>query len=429
MYVLLTGLNHRTAPVEIREKFAFSEGDIRKAYQELKSTGVIEGVVFLNTCNRTEIYATVRDVTEGQTILEDFLTRYSGLKNINPYIYQPNCFDAISHIFKVTAGMDSMILGETQILGQVKDAYQRAIDLKTSDGVLNTLFQRAIYVGKRVRTETEIDRHPVSVSYAAVELARDILGPLTGKTVLVVGAGEMSELTARYLMLNGVNSFIVSNRSFDKAVSMADALGGKAVRFDELAVQLEHADIVISCTAASHYVLHERNCREVLEARGGSRIIMIDIAVPRDVDPVLGDIEGVYIYDIDDLQNVVDSSLLERQRAARAAESIVAQELAKFNEWMCSLYVVPVITALKDQVAAIQQNELKKAFNRLGTMSEHDQIVIASMANSIANQILHNPIVNLKEAATTNQGHLYAEVVNKLFDLQIDKREDRQCNL
>ncbi|HEX3010443.1 MAG TPA: glutamyl-tRNA reductase [Syntrophomonadaceae bacterium] len=415
--------------MEIREKFAFSEGDIRKAYQELKSTGVIEGVVFLNTCNRTEIYATVRDVTEGQTILEDFLTRYSGLKNINPYIYQPNCFDAISHIFKVTAGMDSMILGETQILGQVKDAYQRAIDLKTSDGVLNTLFQRAIYVGKRVRTETEIDRHPVSVSYAAVELARDILGPLTGKTVLVVGAGEMSELTARYLMLNGVNSFIVSNRSFDKAVSMADALGGKAVRFDELAVQLEHADIVISCTAASHYVLHERNCREVLEARGGSRIIMIDIAVPRDVDPVLGDIEGVYIYDIDDLQNVVDSSLLERQRAARAAESIVAQELAKFNEWMCSLYVVPVITALKDQVAAIQQNELKKAFNRLGTMSEHDQIVIASMANSIANQILHNPIVNLKEAATTNQGHLYAEVVNKLFDLQIDKREDRQCNL
>lgn len=429
MYVLLTGLNHRTAPVEIREKFAFSEGDIRKAYQELKSTGVIEGVVFLNTCNRTEIYATVRDVTEGQTILEDFLTRYSGLKNINPYIYQPNCFDAISHIFKVTAGMDSMILGETQILGQVKDAYQRAIDLKTSDGVLNTLFQRAIYVGKRVRTETEIDRHPVSVSYAAVELARDILGPLTGKTVLVVGAGEMSELTARYLMLNGVNSFIVSNRSFDKAVSMADALGGKAVRFDELAVQLEHADIVISCTAASHYVLHERNCREVLEARGGSRIIMIDIAVPRDVDPVLGDIEGVYIYDIDDLQNVVDSSLLERQRAARAAESIVAQELAKFNEWMCSLYVVPVITALKDQVAAIQQNELKKAFNRLGTMSEHDQIVIASMANSIANQILHNPIVNLKEATATNQGHLYAEVVNKLFDLQIDKREDRQCNL
>lgn len=423
MYVLLTGLNHRTAPVEIREKFVFSEDDIKEAYQELKRTGAVEGVILLTTCNRTELYATAQDIMEGQAALEDFLIRYSGLNSISPYVYQPNCFDAISHLFRVTAGMDSMILGETQILGQVKEAYQRAIDFKTSDGVLNTLFQKAIYVGKRIRTETDIDHHTVSVSYAAVELVKDILGPLNGKTVLVVGAGEMSELTTRYLMLNGVNSVIVSNRSYDKAVSMADALGGRAVRFDELALQLTRADIVISCTAASHYVLHEGNCREVLEARKGNRIIMIDIAVPRDIDPALRDIEGVYIYDIDDLQNVVDSSLLERQRAARAAESIIAEELIKFNEWMGSLYVVPVITALKDRVAAIQQNELKKACNRLGEMSEHDQLVITSMANSIANQILHDPIVNLKDVAATNQGHLYAEVVNKLFNLQIDKRE------
>ena len=238
MYVLLTGLNHRTAPVEIREKFAFSEDNIKEACQELKRTGVIEGFVLLNTCNRMEIYATARDIMEGQAILENYLTRYSGLNDIKPYIYQPNCYDAISHIFRVTAGMDSMILGEPQILGQVKDAYQRAIDYRTSDGVLNALFQKAINVGKRIRTETDIDRHPVSVSYAAVELARNILGPLDGKTVLVVGAGEMSELTTRCLILNGVNSVIVSNRSYDKAVSMAQALGGRAVRFDELAQQL-----------------------------------------------------------------------------------------------------------------------------------------------------------------------------------------------
>lgn len=423
MYVLLTGLSHRTAPVAIREKFAFSEDDIKEASMELKSTGVIEGVIVLNTCNRTEIYATARDIAKGQTIIEEYLTRYSGLPSIASHIYQPNCFDAISHIFRVTAGMDSMILGETQILGQVKDAYQRAIDFKTSDGVLNTLFQKAINVGKRVRTETDIDRHPVSVSYAAVELARDVLGPLTGKTVLVVGAGEMSELTTRYLMLNGVNSVIVSNRSYDRAVAMAQALGGRAVRFDELALQLASADIVISCTSANHYVLRQENCLELLKKRHGSNIIMIDIAVPRDIDPVLADVEGVYIYDIDDLKNVVDSSLLERQRAAHAAENIIAEELTKFNEWMGSLYVVPVITALKDQVAAIKQNELKKAFNRLGELSEHDQIVITNLANSIANQILHNPIVNLKDVASTNQGHLYAELVNKLFDLQIDKRE------
>lgn len=423
MYVLLTGLNHRTAPVEIREKFAFSEDSIKGACQELKRTGVIEGFVLLNTCNRMEIYATARDIMEGQAILENYLTKYSGLNDIKPYIYQPNCYDAISHIFRVTAGMDSMILGEPQILGQVKDAYQRAIDYRTSDGVLNALFQKAINVGKRIRTETDIDRHPVSVSYAAVELARNILGPLDGKTVLVVGAGEMSELTTRCLIANGVNSVIVSNRSYDKAISMAQDLGGRAVRFDELAQQLESADIVISCTAASHYVLHRDNCFEVLKARNGNRIIMIDIAVPRDIDPVLGDIAGVYIYDIDDLQNVVDSSLLERQRAAHAADHIVDEELIKFNEWMGALYVVPVITALKERIGTIQQNELKKAFNRLGELSEHDKNVIASMTNSIVNQILHNPIINLKNVAATNQGHLYAEVVNKLFELQIDNRE------
>lgn len=423
MYVLLTGLNHRTAPLEIREKFVFSERDIREANEELKSNGVLEGVVFLTTCNRTEIYATARDIEQGQALLEDFLTRYSGLENISPYIYQPNCHDAIMHIFRVTSGLDSMILGESQILGQVKDAYQCAIDCKSSDAVLNALFQRAIYVGKRTRTETEIDRHPVSVSYAAVELARNTLGPLQDKTVLVVGAGEMSELTTRYLMLNGVNSVIVSNRSYDKAVNMADMFNGRAVRLDELPAQLAQADIVISCTAASHHVIRPNNCGEVLQARQGSKILMIDIAVPRDIDPVLGAIEGVYIYDIDDLQNVVDSSLMQRQRAAREAENIIAEELNKFNEWIGSLYVVPVITALKDRVASIQQNELQRAFNRLGKISEHDKAVITSLANSISNQILHNPIVTLKDAAVSNQGHLYAEVINKLFNLQIDKRE------
>jgi glutamyl-tRNA reductase len=423
VYVLLTGLNHRTAPVEIRERFSFSNEDVKKASYELRNTGAIEGLILLNTCNRTEIYATARDIMQGQAALEEYLARHSGLSSITPYIYQPNCYDAISHLFRVTAGLDSMILGETQILGQVKDAYQQAIDLKTSDGVLNTLFQRAINVGKRIRTETDIDRHPVSVSYAAVQLARNILGPLSEKTVLVVGAGEMSELTTRCLMLNGVNSVIVSNRSYDRAVVLAEALGGRAVRFDELPAQLAKADIVISCTSANHYVLRQDNCQEVLKSRRGNRIILIDIAVPRDIDPVLGQIDGVYVFDIDDLNDVVDSSLLERQRAARAAENIIAEELVKFNQWMSSLYVVPVITALKQQVSAIQQNELKKAFNRLGDLSEHDKVVIASMANSIANQILHNPIVNLKNAAATNEGHLYAELVNKLFELHIDKRE------
>jgi glutamyl-tRNA reductase len=433
MYVLLAGINHRTAPVDIRERFAFCGANLAKAYEHFKDNIDIEGTVILATCNRTEIYATARDIDKGMIVLKAFMSGYSGMdsQQLEQFIYQPNCYDAIYHLFRVAAGLDSMIVGEAQILGQVKDAYQVAVQHGASDGVLNTLFQKAIYLGKKVRTETRIDQQPLSVPYAAVELARRILGPLQGKTVMVVGAGEMSELTTHCLMENGVQSVMVSNRSYDKAEAMARTFGGRAVGFDLLATEMDQADIVISCTAASHYVLRRDNCWQALAARQGRKIIMIDIAVPRDIDPDLQNVDGVFIYDIDDLQDVVDANHLEKQKSLRQAERIIVTELDIFNEWLATLYIIPVITALKAMGEQIKQNELKRAFNRLGKMSQQEEKVISSMANSIINQLLHFPIVNLKEMASSNQGHLYAEVIKKLFQLQIDMKEQQKyetCN-
>ncbi len=425
MYVLLTGINHQTAPVEIRERFAFAPSRMEQAYRQLNEDPALEGLVILNTCNRTELYATARDIEKGQAQLRSFLASISSLsaEQLEEYVYQPNCYDAIEHLFRVSSGLDSMIIGETQVLGQVKEAYLKAQEYKASDVVLNSLFQKAIHVGKKVRTATAIDQHPVSVSYAAVELAKQILGPLQDKTVLVVGAGEMADLATQYLRLNGVKSVIISNRSYEKAVEMAAVFDGRAARLDQLPAELANADIVISCTAAQHYVLREENCRESLLARKGRKIIMIDVAVPRDIDPALSSIAEVFLYDIDDLQGVIDLNMAARRKAALKANSIIASELDDFNEWMASLCVVPVISALKKRGETIKQKELKKAFNRLGKVSDREKEIMTAMAHSIVNQMLHYPVVNLKEMAVSNHGHLYAEIVKKLFSLDLPDEE------
>jgi glutamyl-tRNA reductase len=426
MYVLLAGLSHRTAPVEIREKCAFSEKQLENAYKQITEYEEIEGLVILSTCNRTELYATTRDISSGQKVLKDFLLTFSGLSEAQylEYMYQPNCYDAIAHLFRVSSGLDSMILGETQILGQVKDAYEAARYYHASDSVLNALFQKALFVGKKVRTDTKIDQHPVSVSYAAVDLAERQFGSLQDKTVLVVGAGETGKLTTRYLISNGIHSVIVSNRSYEKALEMASFFEGKAIRFDKIAEEMSNADIVISCTSAKHCVITEENCGDVLRARHGRPLIFIDIAVPRDVEAELQYIDGVTIYDIDDLQDFVNTSYQERREAAITASKIIADEMEEFNQWLASLYVIPVIAALKNTGETIKQTELKRAFSRMGTISERDQIIIQNMAASIVNQLLRSPVLRMKEMAVSNQGHLYAEVVKKLFDLEVDCEEE-----
>jgi glutamyl-tRNA reductase len=334
-------------------------------------------------------------------------------------------YDAIRHLFRVTAGLDSMVLGETQILGQVRQAYQAACQCGATNKVLNTLFQQAITVGKRVRTETGIDKNPVSISYAAVELARQTFGSLHGRTVLVIGAGKMSELTALHLVSNGVEGIIVSNRSYDRAVTMAEKFGGRAVRFNQLFSCLDQADIVISCTAASHYVVRAGDVKDLMRGRGGRRLMIIDIAVPRDIDPAVAGIEGITLFDVDDLQNVVDQNLQERKEAAVVGESVVEEELGQFMKWLATQFVVPTIASLKDLGERVKQKELRRALNRLGEISDHDRKVVSSMANSIVNQLLHIPVTRLKEYALTPEGHLYTEVLQNLFDLDVPGQEAR----
>ena len=426
MYILVTGLNHRTAPVEIRERLAFGEPVPQNIYDRLTCRDELHGVLVLSTCNRTEVYATVKDIEQGVGVLEEFMASSSGLEidELRPYLYQPNCYEAIGHLFRVAAGLGSMVLGETQILGQVKDAYNHAIEMGASDGILNTLFQKALHAGKRVRTETGLDRHAVSVSYVAVELARNIFGILEDKTVLVIGAGEMSELTARYLVDNGVSTVMVSNRSYERAVSLAERVDGTAISFADLPGWLSRADIIISCTAATHYVVRYEAVEEALRKRQGRNLFIIDIAVPRDVDPRIGEIEGIYLYDIDDLENVIDANLMERKKAARQAQKILLEELQEFEEWLNTLYVIPVVKALKQKGEEIKQREVTRALNRLGNTSLRQEKIIGSLASSIVNQLLHFPVVNLKEMALTSNGHLYAEVTRNLFALEVESNDE-----
>ncbi|MDN5345062.1 MAG: glutamyl-tRNA reductase [Clostridia bacterium] len=422
MFIVATGLNHRTAPVEIREQLAFARHGLPGALQQLRARNGVAGCVILSTCNRTEIYVTCQQEETGTRASKGFLGSYCqmDIKNLEGYLYTMSTRHAVRHLFRVAAGLDSMILGEDQVLAQVAEAYEMARQTGTTNNILNTLWQQAITVGKRVRTETCIDRNTLSISYAAVELARQVFqGQLQGRVVLVIGAGKMSTLAARYLKDKGVTTVLVSNRSYDRAVALASSIGGQAVRLDALDEYLARADIVISCTAASHYILRREQVARVRATRPDTPLMFIDIAVPRDIEPAIGDLPGVQLYDIDDLQQVVLANLEERQYAARQAETIITAEVDAFFRWLGSLYVVPTIVALKERAETIKRAELERACNRLGELTPRERKIIASLASSIINQFLHDPIVNLKQAALTPRGHLYAEALQELFALPL----------
>ncbi len=420
MFVISIGVNHKTAPVEIREKLSFSDNALPDALARLLDYPVVLGCVIISTCNRTEIYAHVTDVENGLETISGFLQRKSNVEPalIKKYTYTSAQHKTAQQLFRVAAGLDSMLLGETQILGQLRTAYQLAQQSQATDKVINTLFRYALTVGKRARTETGIDQHAVSISYAAVELAKKIFQDLTGRSVLIIGAGKMSELTARHLVANGVSGVIVSNRSYYRAAYLAGQFGGRAVKFNELPHYLEAADIVISCTAATHYVVRAPEVQKLLAQKPGKTLMFIDIAVPRDIDPAVSCLPGTKLYDIDDLQNVVDNNLMERKRAALLADAIIDDMVEEFARWQGELYVIPTITALKKQGEAVKQQELDRALGKLGTLSAHDCKVIKTMANTIVNQLLHTPITRLKEFALTGQGPVYQEAVEKLFNLE-----------
>lgn len=427
MFPVAIGLNHQSAPVEIREKMSFHPSRMQHVLKELRNYPGLEGVVILSTCNRTEVYAATTDAEIGIRSIKSFLVNHHRIEEnvLEQYLKVHTLYDAVRHLFRVVSGLDSMVRGETQILGQVNNAYQQANEAGVTNKTINVLFQTALAVGKRVRTDTLIDQHPVSISYTAVELAKQHYGELQGKGILIMGAGEMSTLTAKHLVAAGATTVLVSNRSYEKAVRLAEECSGQAVRFDDMDQYLEKVDIVISATASTHFVLLPERMQEIMAKRQGCPMLLIDIAVPRDIHPDIGKIPAVTLFDIDDLRGVVDRHHQEREIAAKNAEKIVEEEMLLFLKWHNSLSVVPTILALQEKGKTIKDAMLNRALERLNGLTPNQEKIISSMANSIVNHLLHQPITNLKEYANTSQGHLYTEILQNLFDLDVGEEAKR----
>jgi glutamyl-tRNA reductase len=416
--------------LEVRERFNFPPSIVQKSLQDLYAHPEIRGAVILSTCNRTEIYAVTTEIEAGMAVIKEFMSRRAKMeqRELAQYLYMHTLYNAVRHLYRVAAGLTSMILGETQIIGQVADAYEAANQAEVTHKVINVVFQNSLSVGKRVRAETGIDQHPVSISYTAVELAKQCYEDLYGKRVLILGAGEMSTLTAKYLVEAGASMVMVSNRSFDRACALAQEFNGEAVRFEELEYRLPLADIVISATSAPHYILQPRLMKKVMAQKEDKTLLLIDIAVPRDINPAVRKILGVTLFDIDDLQKVLDKHQHLREIAAQQAESIIAEEMTQFMKWHNSLSVVPTIAALQQKGQEIKEHQLNRALDHLGSLTPKQEKIVRSLANSILNQVLHTPITRLKDAAETSQGHMYAEILQNLFDLETQPADHLQTS-
>ena len=396
MELVVVGLNHKTAPVEVRERLAFAPTQQEAALVALLRRAA-EGVV-LSTCNRAEVYAVVQRADAGFQDLVGFLGEFHGLakESYALHLYCKQGSEAIGHLFAVAAGLDSMICGEPQILGQIRTAYEFSATHHAVGPVLSWAFHHALKVGKQVRSDTNISRKAVSVSYAAVELARRCLGDLAGHAGLVVGAGKMGELTARTLLDNGLSSIVVTNRTYARAAELAASLGGQAAEFARLPNLVAEADVVVTSTGASGFVLTATLVKQAMQARGGRPLLLIDIAVPRDVDPLVQQLDDVSLFNIDDLQAVCAVNLEERQREVARAREIVDAEVEAFEAWWQSLEAVPTISALRQRAERIRQAELQKALGRMGDLTERQRATLEALTSAIVNKLLHQPTTRLK---------------------------------
>jgi glutamyl-tRNA reductase len=425
MEIVLIGLSHKTAPVEIREKFCIPRERAKEFLGQLAGVpGVREGMV-LSTCNRLEVLGVVESVENEGARIEDLLAGIAEMsaKELKPYLYLRTGEDAVKHLFRVTSSLDSMVLGEPQILGQVKEAYSQAAESKVSGLILNKLFHRSFFVAKRVRTETKIATQAVSVSFAAVELAKKILGNLEDKRAMLIGAGEMSELAARHLVKQGLREIWVTNRTHQRALDLAQAFQGQAVPFEDFPQQLKNVDIVLSSTGSTHYIIRKEQLTEVIRARKNRPMFFIDIAVPRDVDPAINEIDNVYVYDIDDLQGIVESNKEERKKQVQQAEEIVAQGVEAFQGWLRTLEVVPTILALRSRMEEIRKGEVDKALSLFKNVSDDERKALDLLTNSIINKILHHPISLLKHQESLDHGRIYVEMTRKIFRLDEEDNE------
>ena len=426
MDIILVGLSHNTAPVEIRECLSFSGEHLTAGILKLRDYEEILECVILSTCNRVEVYATVEKPELGVARVKDFLHACQPdlpLEKITQHLYIHKNEGVIRHLFRVAASLDSMVIGETQILGQVKDAFDCALLNKTTGVVLNKLFKKSIFTAKRVRTETRIGESAVSISFAAVELAKKIFSNLRSKTGMLIGAGEMGELAAQNLVNSGIKEIVVSNRNYDRALDLARSYNGRVTRFEDFLQEMVNVDVVICSTGAPNYVIRFEDVQDIIHRRKNRPLFFIDISVPRNIDPEINKIGNVFLYDIDDLQAVVETNLKARKEEAEKGEKIVAEEVGKFTQWFKSLEVVPTIIALKDKVEEIRRKELERTMGRLRSLSPEEVQIIDGLTNTIINKILHNPLVALKLEAHSTNGLLYAEAVRKLFALEIKVSE------
>ncbi|KAF0218376.1 MAG: glutamyl-tRNA [Geobacteraceae bacterium] len=426
MNIVVVGLSHKTASVEIREKVAFAPNQMEKPLQALVSLPDITEAVIVSTCNRVEVYATSRDIAGGMARLKRFLADYHHipLETLEPHLYTHHGEAAIRHVFRVSASLDSMVVGEPQILGQIKTAYGYAAEYKTSGIILNRFLHKAFSVAKRVRTETKIASSAVSVAFAAVELAKKIFDDLSDKTVMLIGAGEMCELAAKHFLNNGARGVMVTNRTFERAEKLAEEFDGKAVRFDDLFDYLHKADIVLSSTGAPHFIIGPRDVENVMRRRKLKPMFFIDIAVPRDIDPKVNDVENVYLYTVDDLQEVVASNLQQRAEEAKKAEDIVSQEIGQFFKWLSSLDITPTIVALRSRFEETRQAELAKTLANWKDLTPEEQKRLEALTSAIINKLLHPPTSVLKQTGQGGRADLYVDALRNLFDLETAPPEE-----
>ncbi len=425
MNLVIVGLNHRSAPVEIREKLAFSADSVGAALKKLVAGYDINECVILSTCNRVEVIGVGHDIEKGVWEIKNFLSDYHSipLEGLDEHLYVHTAEDAVKHLFRVVSSLDSMVMGEPQILGQVKEAYAHAVHFDTAGVVVNKLFHKAFSVAKRVRTETKIGASAVSISFAAVELARKIFGDLAGRSVMLVGAGEMGELAAKHLLSAGVGEILIANRTYERAVEKAREFQGTAIMFRELVHYLKAVDIVITSTGSPKFIITPEDVNGVMKERKHRQMFFIDISVPRNIDPRVNNIDNAYVFDVDDLADVVQANMKERATEAEEAEAIVESEIKAFYRWVDSLDVVPTIIALQNTLEGIRRVELEKALSQMSGLSENDKKVLEAMTVSIVKKILHGPVRRIKDESRSVDGDQLLETVRKLFEIGPDPDE------
>lgn len=423
MEILTVGLSHKTAPVDVRERLNFPEKELAPGLGALNSQEIAEKFI-LSTCNRVEVYAAAEDPLTAREEIIEFLSAYHHLPrpHFEPFLYTKIAEEAVKHIFRVASSLDALVVGEPQVLGQVKEAYAIALECEATGVVLNNLLEKAIWVAKKVRTETGIAEAAVSVSSAAVDLAKKIFGTLSTKTVMILGAGKMSELAAKHLLSDGATSVLVANRTYERALELAEKFQGRAIKYDEAFQYMISTDIVISSTGAPHFIVSRADAERIIHARKQKPIFFIDIAVPRDIDPAVNEIDNVYVYDIDDLKGVVEVNLRERHKEAEKAEHLVDKEVRHFIDWFKTLEVVPTIVDIRKKVEAMRLSEVEKTLSKLGGDQDLEK-ALHTLTQALVNKILHEPLTQLKQQSGQQNGHMTVKAARKLFGLDKEEKD------